>query len=102
MKRLPEVPTFEVFNNTENEITIRWNSTSILPVSNSFKYQIQCDLHGNVKEIDIRMNQYQCESLQDGTFYVITMYLVNTNNTIKRSKSINAATCKFKQIVPSV
>ncbi|CAF3516608.1 unnamed protein product [Rotaria socialis] len=92
VKQVPEIPLFEVFNKTENDITIRWSYNSSSLMSNSFKYKIQCDLYEDSSDIDIHLNQYQCQSLEDGSLYVITMHLISVNNTIKRSSSIHAAT----------
>ena len=95
-KQVPEIPLFEVFNKTENDITIRWSYSGSSLMSNSFKYKIQCGVYEDTRDIDIYSNQYQCQSLEDGSLYVITMHLVSVNNTIKRSRSTHAATCKLK------
>jgi hypothetical protein len=95
--RVPLIPTFEVANQTENTITVRWNYNTIpLPLS-SYVYCIQCDFAGTSQMIDIQSNQHKCSSLNDGTLYVISMIVSNDVSTIQRSKSINANTCEFKQ-----
>jgi hypothetical protein len=93
VSQVPEIPIFEVFDKTEDRITIRWNYSLI---TTSFKYKIQCELDGNLTQIDIRFNQYQCQSLEFGRLYVITMFVEDINNVIQRSKSINANTCRSK------
>ncbi|CAM4778281.1 unnamed protein product [Rotaria magnacalcarata] len=92
VKQVPEIPLFEVFNKTENDITIRWNYNSSSLMSNSFKYKVQCGLYEDASDIDIHSNQYQCQPLEDGSLHVITMHLISVNNTIKRSSSIQATT----------
>ncbi|CAF2109979.1 unnamed protein product [Rotaria magnacalcarata] len=92
VKQVPEIPLFEVFNKTENDITIRWSYNSSSLMSNSFKYKVQCGLYEDASDIDIHSNQYQCQSLEDGSLHVITMHLISVNNTIKRSSSIQATT----------
>jgi hypothetical protein len=92
--QVPEVPIFEVFDTTENSITIRWNWTSQSIINNSFRYKINCSLDTAVMDIDIQLNEYQCQSLTPGTLYIISIFLENNDATIQRSRSINANTCK--------
>jgi hypothetical protein len=95
-EQVPQIPTFEVSNRTETSITIRWNYNNNSLIANSFEYRIKCSLNHNSTRIDIRSNEYQCQSLDGGTLYIITMLVVNINNTIQRKQSIQANTCKSK------
>lgn len=92
---IPEVPIFDVVQRTENSITIQWNYTNNPLITNSFQYKIKCDSNEDTIPIDIRTNQYQCQSLKGGTLYVISLSVENLNNTMKRSRSIYANTCKI-------
>jgi hypothetical protein len=96
VEQIPEIPFFQAVNSTENSITIQWNFNNNSLITNSFGYEINCGLNQSSIKIDIQSNEYKCESLVEGTLYVITMFLVNIGNTIQRSKSINANTCKSK------
>lgn len=92
--QIPELPLIEVFNATENSITIRWNFNNNSLISNDFQYKINCGLNESSVEIDIRTNEYQCRSFVPGTVYFISLFLENMNKSIQRVNSIQANTCK--------
>ncbi|CAF2558342.1 unnamed protein product [Rotaria sp. Silwood2] len=99
VEQVPDIPLFDVFNKTENTIVIQWNYNNSL-ISNLFQYKIQCGSYDDFHQIDIRSNGYQCQSLEEGTLYIIAMSLVNLNDTIKRLRSIQANTllqkCQYR------
>ena len=75
---------------------IRWDYNSTLFLLDVYEYRIQCGSDNFSDPVDILAEKFQCRSLEDGTLYAITMYLVNIDYTIKRFRSINANTCKSK------
>lgn len=85
---------FEATDADETNITIRWTYNVQHPVPRLFQYRIQCGLNGIPVPFDIHLNEYQCQSLEPGTLYVITMLLINADATIRRVRSIQANTCK--------
>ncbi|CAF1341360.1 unnamed protein product [Rotaria sordida] len=91
VKQIPDIPLFDVFNKTETTIMIQWNYNNSF-ISNLFEYKIQCGSHDDFHLIDIQSNAYQCQSLEEATLFIITMSLVNINNTIQRLRSIQANT----------
>ncbi|CAF0933773.1 unnamed protein product [Adineta steineri] len=90
--QVPQIPIFEVFNRTETSITVRWQYSNDSFLTNTFEFNIKCGLNANPIQIDIRSNEYVCQSLEEGTTYVITMLVGSFFNIIQRSSSIQTNT----------
>ncbi|CAF0843564.1 unnamed protein product [Adineta ricciae] len=98
--QVPWIPDLEVYYKTETDIAIRWNYRDDLLRTDSFEYRIQCGSNGTLFPLYIQANEHRCESLEQGALHLITIYVVNTNNTIQRKKSILEATllpkCRYR------
>ncbi|CAF1024415.1 unnamed protein product [Adineta ricciae] len=98
--QVPWIPDVEVYYKTETDIAIRWNYRDDLLRTDSFQYRIQCGSNGTLFPLYIQANEHRCESLEQGALHLITIYVVNMNNTIQRKKSILEATllpkCRYR------
>lgn len=91
---VPAVPPIRISNTTENTITVKWNFNVSSAIPNDFQYKISCGVNATPFDVNIRTNEYQCQSLAPGTLYEIILYVENTNKTVQRLNSILANTCK--------